>query len=277
MISVGLLTLLPVYAQTPADVLYQQSLKPLRIGRQTYESPRDVMIGHHPVMMYLRENLPGYRAELKLYRTYERVLEELQAGNLEVAWLGTVFYCRIPREKLPGKPLVSPIWRGKDSYEGQFLVRADSSIASVEDLRGKKVAFVSRDSSSGYLFPMSILNRHGIQEQDLGQIDFLDKHDSVAWAVFMQQFDAGACFAGILESSAFQSKQDQFRVLAKTGPIPNEPLVLRKGLADELGERLVELLVSEEANHVIQNIRALTGFHRTTDAAYEPVRRMLGL
>ena len=47
--------------------------------------------------------------------------------------------------------------QGSKTYRSQVVVRADSGITSIDQLRGKKFAFVDPASASGFLFPNALL------------------------------------------------------------------------------------------------------------------------
>jgi len=52
---------------------------------------------------------------------------------------------------------------GNDVYWAQFIVARDSDIQSIEDLDGKKWAYTDATSTSGFMFPLFILEGAGIE------------------------------------------------------------------------------------------------------------------
>lgn len=245
------------------------------MGRVAYNSPRDVLISHQPLLQYLRAH-PGLKnLELLLFSSYEKLHQQMIDKNVEIGWTGTVFYSALPASQKNYEPLLAPRWRGKSSYSGQILVPQDSPFQTLSDVKGAKMAFVSKDSSSGYLFPLFLLNQAGVQESDLGEVQFLKKHDSVAFALIARQFDAGATYAGVLEQDGLRDQADSLRVLAQTESIPNEPLVFRRDLSADVVEIFVNAILNEASMPALRQIPGLTGFDRISDEDYDPVRRLI--
>ncbi len=247
----------------------------LRIGRVAYNSPRDVLISHQALLQYLRAHKGLEKVELLLYSSYEKLHQQMMEENVEIGWTGTTFYSALSATSRNYEPMLAPRWRGKSSYSGQILVSRDSPFQTLSDLKGARMAFVSKDSSSGYLFPVLLLNQAGVKESDLGQVEFLAKHDSVAFALIARQFDAGATYAGVLEQDGLRDQADSLRVLAQTEPIPNEPLVFRRDLPSRIVEIFVNAIMDEASMPALRQIPALTGFDRIKDEDYDPVRRLI--
>ncbi len=49
-----------------------------------------------------------------------------------------------------------------DSYKSEILVKKDSKIKSLKDLKGKKIALQDVTSTAGYTFPLAMLTEAGI-------------------------------------------------------------------------------------------------------------------
>ena len=53
-------------------------------------------------------------------------------------------------------------WHGKTTFTSRIYVRKESGLTTLEDLRGKTIAFVDPASSSGYIYPMVLLIQRGL-------------------------------------------------------------------------------------------------------------------
>jgi phosphonate transport system substrate-binding protein len=258
-------------ARSPA-LWGDQPCPTLRFGRLAYSSPESVLIAHDPLVRHL-EKETGCVVDLRLYVSYEEIARRLNSGELSLGWLGTAFYASRGRQVY--LPLVRPRWYGKNWYQGQILVRSDSSIETLADLKAKKIAFVSRSSSSGFIFPRLLLQGVGLHLKDLAGHDFLEKHDAVAYAVFARQFDAGASYVGVLDLPLFEDKRSEFRVISKTALISNEPVVVHQNLPEALAQRLKSAFLSAEDSGALKEIPTLRGFSPVTDADYNTVRFLI--
>ncbi|MBT3785012.1 phosphate/phosphite/phosphonate ABC transporter substrate-binding protein [bacterium] len=247
-------------------------MKQLRIGRIAYTSPDSILINHHSMVQYLSKLLE-VPAEMKLFRSYEEIFRQIQSGKLELAWVGTAFYGGI--DQAFSTPIVAPLWYGKKNYRGQFLVRSDSEIKTLEELIGKKVAFVAKSSSSGFFFPRLLLRENQIQLNDLHEYAFLEKHDAVVYAVLTKQFDAGATYEGILELSRFRKQKNRFRILAKTLDIPNEPILVSNRISGAMVSRIRKAFLDAKKAGVLESVSNLEGFYEVSESTYLPVRDLV--
>ena len=247
-------------------------LERLRIGRIAYTTPDQILINHHPLVLFLRKEL-GVEVEMKLYRTYETIYQNLKRGKLELAWVGTAFYAGL--EDIEPIPLVAPLWYGKQSYRGQILVRSDTPIRSISELKGTRMAFVARSSSSGFFFPRLLLRKHGVELNDLDEFAFLEKHDAVVYAVLTKQFDAGATYEGILDLRRFQDQKERFRILETTLKIPNEPILASARLGAKLIKKIRGAFLGAKDAGSLSSLRNLEGFYEVSRSTYQPVREIV--
>jgi phosphonate transport system substrate-binding protein len=82
---------------------------------------------------------------------------------------------------------------GQFGYEMEIIVPADSAIKTPADLKGKKLAFTSPTSNSGYKAPSAILEADfGLKaERDFTPV-FSGKHDNSVLGVANKDYDAAA-------------------------------------------------------------------------------------
>lgn len=211
------------------------------LGRIPFLTATEVVKRIDPLLDDLARRLGYDRVVMVLAPNYQGVLDLLLDGKVDAAWFGTEAYMDARRRKLPIEALVVPSRRGRTWYEGNVIARSDSGLLAVSDLKGKKVAFVDPKSSSGWAAPRRLLEDAGVRvPADLltrrpGEADFLSKHDNVVHAVYFGSFDAGAVYAGAIEDTfeRDQAKILEMVVLARTGRIPNEPIVVPVNLPEE--------------------------------------------
>src|SRR5262249_41228959 len=140
------------------------------------------------------------------------------------------------------------------TYRAQIITRVDSGIKTLDDLRGKRFAFVDPVSSSGYLYPASVLqekvdfnpkNPRGF----FSEVVFAGGHDKVVIAVYNKQVDGGATFGNSNPNAPPTDARTAVRrtipdvmekvvLIAETDPIPNDTVSVRKGLPPEMVQRI---------------------------------------
>ena len=152
-------------------------------------------------------------------------------------------------------------------YTGVLVVKDDSAIRAVADLRGRKVAFVDRSSTTGYLLPIRVLQETGVEVTPV----FSGSHDAVMAALAADEVDAAATFA---------AERPGIRVLAETGTVPNEPVFFAAKVLPEAREKvtraLVELAATPEGRALLEELGGITGFAPITDDNYRDVHDLLG-
>ena len=146
---------------------------------------------YQPLMDYLSRNTP-YRFELRLGRTYLETIEDLRKGTTDAAYLGGATYA-IARHRFGARALVKPRnAEGGTTYRCFIIVRKDSPVRTIQDLRGKSVAFGARRATTGSLIPSYMLFGSGVTPRHLKVVKNLHNHEEVAKAVLKGLYDAGA-------------------------------------------------------------------------------------
>ena len=107
----------------------------------------------NPILTYVSRK-SGVPLELKLAKTAQEGNANAEAGAYAFLYTNHVFTPE--RDRLGYKVIARPAGPG---IRSQIVVPVDSPIQSLQDLRGKEVAFVSRDGFTGYWLPFDALLR----------------------------------------------------------------------------------------------------------------------
>jgi phosphonate transport system substrate-binding protein len=181
---------------------------------------------------------------------------------------------------------------GASHYRTVFFARRDSGIRSLEDLRGRAVAFQSPSSTSAYYVPAAELLGAGLpleillspmDRPALGTVGYLFARSelNISTWVHKRLVDAGA-----MSNIDWQNPQrvplafrQDFSVIAETGAYPRAVEMVRTSLDPRVEARLREVLV--EAADDPDAREALLRFFRTTrflpiDAEADAALRRIG-
>lgn len=170
----------------------------VKIGVVAY-APKVVTIWEG-IKDYLRGQ--GVNADYVLYSNYPALVEALVAGHVDIAWNTPLAYLQA-KEKLGGQCQVLAMRDTDLGFTTVFITQTDSPIRSFADLKGKRFAVASRDSSHAAILPLYFLHQNGIQpDTDLTLLRFdtdVGKHgdtgtseEEVVRAVLNRATDAGA-------------------------------------------------------------------------------------
>jgi len=230
-----------------------------------------------PLADRLTEKL-GIPVEVEVPLNYTAVVEGLDAGTIDIAMLNSFGYV-LSHEMSDTKCILKSVRYGSATYHGQFLVMKDSGIESIEDLKGKRIAFVDPASTSGYIFAAATLKANGIDpEADMDSL-FAGGHDKAIVALLNGQVDVAVSFddARTTVKGDFPNVMDDTKIIGITEEIPNDTVSVRAGLSNELTEEIktafLEIAETEEGQEILYSIYEINGLEAAEDSEYDPVRQ----
>lgn len=234
---------------------------------------------------FLEKNTP-YKFEVAVPQNYVAVVEAFGTKRADIAAINTFGYV-LANEKYGAQAKLTVLRHGSPTYQSQFLAKADSAIKSVDDLKGKKVAFVDPASTSGYLLPLKMLKDKKI---DPSETVFAMKHDSVVSMIYQGQVDAGATFysptadgeiqdARRLVKTQYPDVETKIKIIQLSEPIPNDPIIFRKDMPEDLkikiADAFLKFIETPEGKAAFKAIYGVDSLKKATDADYDSVRAML--
>jgi phosphonate transport system substrate-binding protein len=234
---------------------------------------------------FLEANTP-YKFEVSIPQSYIAVVEAFGSNRADIAALTTFGYI-LANEKYGAEARLTVLRHGAATYQSQFIAKANGPIKSLADFAGKKIAFVDPASASGFLLPKKMLNDKGIKP---AQEIFAMKHDSVVSMIYTGQVEGGATFyspehdgqiqdARRLVKTQYPDIADKVKIIELSEAIPNDPIVFRKDLPEELKVTLtnafLKFVQSPEGRDAFEKIYGVTDLKTATDKDYDAVRAML--
>lgn len=160
------------------------------------------------------------------------------------------------------------------SYSGALIVRKDSGLTRLSDLRGQPFAFVTPSSSSGFKYPVVALEREGIDYRSFfGTVMYVGDHPYVTDAVAANVARGGATWDGNL-AKARAKHGDVFAEVSRYGPIVNHALVAARTVPASRAEAAACALVATPADVLATPGFPYAGFERLDDHAYDEARRV---
>lgn len=210
----------------------------VRFGVSLRFHPITLYERYQPMLDYLTRSTP-YRFELKVGRDYRETISFLEQGKVDVVSIGDGGLMKALL-LAGGVPVVKPLnAERRPFYRSCFVVPQNSPIRTLNDLKGKRVAFGYHHSTTGNLIPRYTLLKNGIKLSDLGSVTNLRHHSGVARAVQKGEYDAGV----VKESTAIRFSRHGLRVLHYSEELPSIPLLVRRDAPPELAAAITEALV----------------------------------
>ncbi len=220
----------------------------------------------------------GKKVEIVTATNYVGIVEGISASKIDFGIIPPFAYVLANKESNAQVILKALNKKGQSFYRSEFFVNKDSGIKSIEDLKGKKVAFVDPSSSSGYLYPGAYLKKNGIDlEKDI-QVVYSGGHDKSLQLLLNRDVDAIAVYEGAREKyqKEFDGIIEQTEVLCYSDNIPYISVTVRGDMSPELKEEIKEGLLKglngEEGKKLTIELFNLYGFEEAQDSDYDGIR-----
>jgi phosphonate transport system substrate-binding protein len=230
-------------------------------------------------------NLVGVPVRVTVASDYAAVIEALRNRSADLAFVHPGGYVLASREA-KATIVAKNVWHGKSSFTSRIFVRRDAGIKTLEDLRGKTIAFVDPASSSGYIYPMVLLIQRGlVKNRDpktfFKDVVFSGAHDASMRALLNGHVDAIASFDLAREQYLKDpTERERLVVVAETPEIPEAGIAARDGLdAATVAKVRAALLQIRGPAHaaLLKRLYEIDGFEAAEDREYDPVRAAIEL
>jgi phosphonate transport system substrate-binding protein len=196
----------------------------------------------------------GTYVDVKVPTSYAAVIEAMGVAKGDTfAFIPALGYV-LAHDKFGVDVALAVVRFGRSYYATEFLVRADSGITSIKDLNGKKWAMPSLTSTSGYLYPKSLLIADGVTPSE--EV-VAGGHPQAVLAVYQGSADFGTAFyspPGELEDWNWGDPPEpsgQFHI-EKDSQGRNQPFI------GDLQIRDARASVIDTAPDVIEKVKILT-------------------
>lgn len=213
--------------------------------------------------------------------THAGLCAAVESGAVQLVWAPPLVALDL-RSWGSAAPLAAVIRGGRTSHPSVLAVRCDEEIETLDDLPGRRVAWVSKLSAAGYVMPRlflastCLLSPAAFREQR-----FLFTHQAVLRALLQGDTDVGATYAKVSRSGALSLPPGSagLRILAVTGFVPSEVLMATDAVSPlerlSLGEALRRMTHHELA--LLGEELAVERFSLRVEGHLEPLARMTSL
>ena len=243
-----------------------QTLKEFRVGILGGENTQDRLTRYDEFQKLLSEHL---HMPVKLFPAadYAGVMQGIAAGQLEAAGFGASGFAGAWLDCKCVEPVVVPQENdGSTYYYSVMVVRADSGIKSIEEMKGHSLAWADPNSTSGYLIPSATLKTKGVNLADgayFSKTGFSGGHEQGVVAVLNKQYDAAVTWTsgqgemaegytrGNLRSMVDKKmlKMSDIRIIWQSGKIPNGPWAIRSAVSPEVKASFAAFMLDLPKSH----------------------------
>ncbi|MDD5296508.1 MAG: phosphate/phosphite/phosphonate ABC transporter substrate-binding protein [Rhodocyclaceae bacterium] len=240
---------------------------PLAFGVLNQQSPAKTAQRWNPILKYLSD-VTGLRFQLRMGATVQETDGMMGRGEFDLVFTNHNF-----RKEYDGIYRVLARWAGKPIY-GVVAVMADSPARSLRDMKGKRVAFPSREAFVAYAVPMAELRQLRIDVQPV----FAGNQEGALAQLQAHQVDAVAVNSRFLTQYA-ASRNLRYREIFVSAAFADLPVVIHPRVPKEQAEAIRRALLAMKDDpraSVVLEAADAPGFESATEADYDNVRRIYG-
>lgn len=246
------------------------------VGIHPLHNPQKLMELYNPIVEYMNNNIPQAHFKLEASRNYEEFEKKLYEGNFAFAMPN-------PYQTLQSLKYGYHVFgkMGDDEvFRGIILVRKDSGIQKVTDLKGKAVSYPAATALAATMMPQYYLHTHGIDvNRDIENL-YVGSQESSIMNVLRGHVAAGATWP--VPWDGFQTVHpdmaSELEVKWQTEPMLNNGWVVRQDIPAPIAEAFARLLFSlqdsEQGREMLAKL-PISHFEPATDNTYQLVHDFL--
>ena len=244
-----------------------------------------------PFADYLSDKL-GTTVNVTLATDYSTIVEAMASGQVDIGIMPPAAYVQA-RDMGAAEALLTSQLGAYDretglpiegeltgTFKGEILVRSDSDMQELTDLAGKKIATLSPNSASGYIYPVAEMKEAGIDPVTDCTLTTVNDIPSEMTAVLNGQQDACFVFEGARNvfagSFADYDLMQDLRVLYLTeGDIPNDAIAVQPDMDPAVKEQVKEVFLNmknDEEGAEAMTLWSHRGYTEVTESAYDTIR-----
>ena len=247
----------------------------LTLGVHPYKSVNKLQSYYLPLTEFLSKEL-NVQVKLSIAKDYKTHINMVGKDIVDIAYMGPASYVEMVNKYGKKRLLARQVIKGKSTFKGNIIVRADSNINDFKGLTNKSFAFGDPGSTMSHLVPRYMLIENGITKNTLKEINFLGSHDNVAIAVLSGEYDAGA----VKEAVFHKYKVKGIKSLAVTPELSEHLFVVSDKVSGKMVDKLKRILLNlknhEEGKRILKGIKkSMTGMGEVVDTDYDNLRKIL--
>ena len=219
---------------------------------------------------------------------YNTIVEAMKSKKVDVGFLPPTAYTLAHDQKAADVLLQAQRYGvNKDgsnndklvkSYKSQFVVKKDSGIKSLKDMKGKKIALQDVTSTAGYTYPVAELLKEGLNPINDMKITNVKGHDQAIIALLNGDVDVAVTF----QDARNIVKKDQpnvfkdTEIVELTEDIPNDTISVRSDMDDKFRDKLKkafkDIAKTKEGHKIVSEVYSHEGYVDSKDSEFDIVR-----
>ena len=266
-----------------------ENCRVINMGFNPAQDSAAVLTNGRAIAKYLESKIRGIEVRTSVAQDYQALVEATRSGKLDFAWLSPVSYVEA-HDQAGAQVLLKSVRGAGPYYWAAFVVRKDSGIKSLNDMRGKSIAWIDPTSAAGYTFPKATLIAKGIDsDKFFGKQTFAGKHDAAVLALLNGSVDVIATFSNNTKGDSGAWTQflkpeqaAQLQPVVYSKPIPGDTLSVRDAYQKDCASvvtrvraAIIGMKSDPAAKGMLQNLYRIDAMVPAKDSDYDVVRQAI--
>ena len=231
-----------------------------------------------PLANYLSKQL-GREVRLETAKDFQSFWKKVLLKRYDIVHFNQYHYIKSHDLKLYTAILQNEEF-GKKTISGAIMVRKDSGINSLQDLKNKKIIFGGgKKAMIAYIVPTMLLHRAGLKKGDYKEL-FTKNPPNSLLSIYYKQSDAAGTGSLLLQLPMLRNSIDTSKIksLISSKPLPHLPWAVKstmpKKLVKQIQQSMLDLNNSNNGKKVFKAAK-ITGIHVATDQDYNAHRKII--
>jgi phosphonate transport system substrate-binding protein len=239
-------------ACSPSPSTSTVTLAKVVIALKPDKNPEQMLEERKGLEAYLGEKL-GKPVEVIVPLSSAVIIEGMVNGSIDLSYLSATDLINAQKKQAADILLAGEI-EGKPYYMSYWVALKDKPYTKVEDLRGLKVAFSSKTSTSGMTIPLWDLHQKGFVGDAANPEEFFGKGNvfygtgyvSAVEQVLNGQAEAAAVSYYVLDKDKHLTleQRQKLKKVTEQGPVPTHVIAIRRAIGGSEREELKKALLS---------------------------------
>lgn len=265
------------------DYTPQYSKTPLLIDKNVYifgiyagENPNRTFEMYQPMVNYINTRLKYGKLRIEASRNYHVFNEKLFSGYFDFSLANP--YAVVTSTK-KGYRVFGKM--GDDEiFKGLIIIRKDSQINSLDDLKGKVVSYPDSTALAAAIMPQWYFHEHKLNVDKDIKNNYVGSQESSIMNVYLKKSDAACSWPPPWQNFIKKRPEMAKELVVKweTPSLVNNGLVVRKDIPKDVVKEVGEILFSMHTNaegRSILNAQGISRYEKADDKNYESTREFL--
>lgn len=231
-----------------------------------------------PLANYLSQKL-GREVQLKTTKDFATFWAALNRKEYDLVHFNQYHYV-VANKKLGYQAIVKNVEFGENTIAGALMVRSDSGIKSINDLRGKKVLFGGGPRAMiSYIVPTYMLRMAGLNKGDYIEA-FAKNPPNAILSTYNKQADAAGIGASVTRLKMVNQAIDisKMEYLVRGEPLPQLPWAVKGDMPQETRARIRAIMTDLKdslAGQAVLDSIEMSDMQPVNDSDYDQCRMII--